>query len=108
VTSGHDSGRAVSIDRELTLGREGADLSVAGTEMSRQHFAVRPLPKGVAVRDLGSTNGTIVDGQRTVQATATVTGGTREFKDASGALSLVAMPETLDHGDFTVDGSIRY
>ncbi len=64
VTSGPAAGETISLDREVIVGREGADLTIADAELSRRHVAIRPSGGGVVVEDLGSTNGTMVDGER--------------------------------------------
>ena len=46
------------------MGRENADVTVSDQEVSRRHLAVRPHEDGVELEDLGSTNGTFVDGAR--------------------------------------------
>jgi suppressor of ftsI len=51
------------ITGEIVIGRE-ADLQVDDPEASRRHAAVRPVADGVEVEDLGSRNGTFVDGER--------------------------------------------
>ena len=60
---GPQPGETTEIDRELILGREG-DIVVDDPEASRRHAAVRPARQGVEVEDLGSRNGTLVDGHR--------------------------------------------
>jgi pSer/pThr/pTyr-binding forkhead associated (FHA) protein len=51
------------VDRELTLGRKApADIVVADTEVSSRHLKIRPDGDRVMVTDVGSTNGTTVDG----------------------------------------------
>ncbi len=47
-----------------TVGREGCDVILPDPDVSRRHAAVRLLDNGVAVEDLGSTNGTFVNGVR--------------------------------------------
>jgi pSer/pThr/pTyr-binding forkhead associated (FHA) protein len=74
VISGPDGGSSVEIERELVIGREGADLTIADPELSRRHALVRPVDGGVVVEDLGSTNGTFVDGERVTIATMTADG----------------------------------
>lgn len=64
VISGPASGQSVDIDRQIVLGREGADLTIDDPEMSRRHAALRPVGHGVEIEDLGSLNGTFVDGRR--------------------------------------------
>jgi hypothetical protein len=67
--------RELAVGEELTIGREGADLTLADDdEVSRDHAALRALPDGgVEVRDLGSRNGTFVDGTR-IEEQATLSG----------------------------------
>src|SRR3990170_734101 len=72
IHSGRDSGTAVEITGErFAVGREeGCELVLADEKASRRHAAFEALPDGrVVVRDLGSTNGTLVDGRRIEQPT---------------------------------------
>ena len=48
----------------MTLGREAADVTIADNEISKRHAVFRPVGEGVQVEDLGSTNGTFVNGER--------------------------------------------
>ena len=84
VISGPEAGRVVVVDGEIVIGREGADLTIPDTELSRRHAVVRPEGQGVIVEDLGSTNGTFVDGRRitaavTLSGTATIRVGRSEI-----------------------------
>src|SRR5271165_2574375 len=77
-------GEIAEIDRELIIGREG-DVTIDDPEVSRRHAAVRPTPQGVELEDLGSSNGTFVDGRRiagrtTLTASATVRVGASELR----------------------------
>jgi ABC transport system ATP-binding/permease protein len=56
-------GRAV-----VVIGRAGADVELDNPAVSRRHAAVEREGKGHVVRDLGSTNGTYVDGRRVSRA----------------------------------------
>ena len=50
---------------QLTIGRSaGNDLILADPEVSRRHIRVVRRADGFAVEDIGSTNGTFVNGQR--------------------------------------------
>jgi quercetin dioxygenase-like cupin family protein len=80
----------VDVDRVIVIGREGADLTIRDTELSRRHAVLRPFDGGVEVEDLGSTNGTYVDGQR-IRGAVRVTGAAR-LRMGSSELDL--QPET--------------
>lgn len=47
-----------------TIGREGSDINIADPEVSRRHATIRSEGGAVAIEDLGSTNGTFVNGER--------------------------------------------
>jgi len=65
IVEGPDSGRQISLDREsIEIGREtesGIEIA-SDTLISRQHARLTPTADGVVVEDLGSRNGTFVDG----------------------------------------------
>src|ERR687892_267511 len=52
------------LGRELTLGREDTDVVLDDPGVSRRHAALRLEGDGVVVEDLGSSNGTFVNGRR--------------------------------------------
>jgi two-component system, NtrC family, response regulator GlrR len=64
VMRGPDKGHEVTLERdEIVIGSaEGADLKLSDPTVSRNHCAIRMTQKGPLVRDLGSTNGTRVEG----------------------------------------------
>jgi hypothetical protein len=76
VRSGPRSGERIELVGELVIGRENADLTVADEEVSRRHLAMRPHEDGVELEDLGSTNGTFVNGAR-LAAVVVVSSGAR-------------------------------
>src|SRR3954454_1010589 len=45
----------------VSLGREGCDVVLHDPEVSRRHAALRESASGLAIEDLGSTNGTFVN-----------------------------------------------
>lgn len=57
-------GQEHSPDVVGTVGREGCDVNIEDTEVSRRHAAIRREGDAVVVEDLGSTNGTFVNGER--------------------------------------------
>ena len=66
--SGPRTGDEMEVDRELVVGREESDLEIEDTTVSRRHAAFRPTDQGVEIEDLGSTNGTFVNGARISEA----------------------------------------
>ena len=85
VMSGPGQGQTIEIDREIVIGREGADLAIADPQISRRHALVRPAGDGVRIEDLGSTNGTLVAGRRidgavTLSASARIRVGESEIE----------------------------
>jgi pSer/pThr/pTyr-binding forkhead associated (FHA) protein len=54
------------IDTErVTIGRQtGCSIVIRDTNVSREHVQLRRRPNGWTVRDLGSTNGTKLNGVR--------------------------------------------
>ena len=70
VRSGDDAGRVVEVpdveDRPFVLGRvQGADYVVRDERASRRHAQLVPLGDGrLHLKDLGSANGTFIEGER--------------------------------------------
>jgi FHA domain len=64
VTSGPARGETRMINEEILIGREASDLTIPDPGLSRRHVLVRPVNEGVVVQDLGSLNGTFVNGER--------------------------------------------
>ena len=78
VVSGPAAGKTVDIEEEVVIGREDADLDIDDDELSRRHAVVRRHANRLQVEDLGSTNGTFVDGNRIAEPT--LLGGGAEIK----------------------------
>ncbi|MBW2273391.1 MAG: FHA domain-containing protein [Deltaproteobacteria bacterium] len=70
VVQGPESGTEHVLDRDqVTLGRgPDADICFDDSAMSKQHAALEITPEGYRVRDMGSTNGTSVNGSQVVAA----------------------------------------
>lgn len=47
-----------------TIGREDCEIVLADPEVSRRHATIRAIDDALAIEDLGSTNGTFVNGER--------------------------------------------
>ena len=62
-TAGPLAGRRVEVTSALVLGRQ-ADLVLEDPQASRRHASVRPAGAALEVEDLGSLNGTWVNGAR--------------------------------------------
>ena len=67
---------------QMTIGRSaGNDLVLADPEVSRRHVRVLRRADGFAVEDIGSTNGTFVNGQRISHLTLLQDGDTIDLGD---------------------------
>ncbi len=73
VVEGPDKDRAVTVDGSqaspVLIGKsESCEMRLSDPEVSRRHAAVEPIRLRLLIRDLGSTNGTTVDGVAIVEA----------------------------------------
>jgi S1-C subfamily serine protease len=71
ILTGDQAGRTIELDgRELTVGRASeTDVTLQDANVSRRHASLRPLGDGTAeLHDLGSANGTFVNGERVERA----------------------------------------
>ena len=65
ILEGPDAGQVFRIDKpRITIGRANADLTINDTEASRQHAAVEIRDTVCTLSDLGSTNGTLMSGEK--------------------------------------------
>ena len=85
ATSGPLAGQRFNVTAPLEAGREAAGIGLGSdSNASRRHAVFSPGPGGVTVQDLGSTNGTFVNGQRVPSALLksgdTVTIGNSTFR----------------------------
>jgi EmrB/QacA subfamily drug resistance transporter len=84
VASGPEPGRMFALGEETVLGRDpAADIVLADPkgELSRRHARVGVTGGVVVVEDLGSTNGTLLNGERIGQARALRNGDRIEIGD---------------------------
>jgi S-DNA-T family DNA segregation ATPase FtsK/SpoIIIE len=65
IVQGEEPGRVIPIEKSrITLGRADCDVSLKDPELSRQHALISIHGMNARLEDLGSTNGTFVDGER--------------------------------------------
>lgn len=108
VTRGVDLGLQKTVDTDvLSIGTAlGNDLVLADPTVSRFHLELRRRGDSVLVRDLGSTNGTIVregvlrEGTVSVSAGSTVTLGQSELRVGDGGVVMVEPPQRADGSSF--------
>jgi pSer/pThr/pTyr-binding forkhead associated (FHA) protein/S1-C subfamily serine protease len=62
VQDGKLAGHRVAVHAELVIGRQDVDLVLDDSHVSRHHAVVRPIDGGLEIEDLGSANGTSVNG----------------------------------------------
>lgn len=67
VVYGQEVGRKFWITKDVTVvGRDksAVDVWIGGSRLSRRHFSILHQPPKYFIRDLGSTNGTVVNGEK--------------------------------------------
>lgn len=81
VRTGPNPGMVFDLTKEVTLlGRDVTnDIVLGDPEVSRQHARLTHTPAGYILEDLGSTNGTFVNGERLVTARALSAGNLLGF-----------------------------
>jgi len=97
VVKGPDHGKSITIGTvEFTLGSgSGCDVPLSDPTISRRHLGVEPGPEGVVARDLGSTNGSFVQGARFNELTL---GFGTEIAIGKTVLKFVPNEEAIDLG----------
>src|SRR5439155_25953241 len=86
--------RAPLPDRLVTIGRAlECDVIVPSPRVSRRHAELAPSPQGLRLRDLGSTNGTTVDGRRVLEQVVVVAGARIAFGGVEARLEATGASE---------------
>lgn len=63
--SGAAFGKTFPVYQQMVIGRQqDCEISIPSEEISRRHASVKPTPDGLLVEDLGSSNGTFINGKR--------------------------------------------
>ena len=69
VLAGTNVGELYNVQGELVIGRgRETDIRIQGDGISRQHAKIRVAADGVHFEDLGSTNGSFVNGEKVLKA----------------------------------------
>lgn len=88
IIDGPGAGSVFRIEKpRVTIGRSGADLNIEDTEASRQHAVVEVRDTSYTVSDLGSKNGTLVEGTKIGGPTELTDKG--EFQIGSSVIMLI-------------------
>ncbi|MEO8033227.1 MAG: FHA domain-containing protein [Acidobacteriota bacterium] len=88
IIDGPDAGSVLRIEKpRVTIGRSGSDLTLNDSETSRQHAAFEVRETIYTVLDLGSTNGTFINGEKIVEPTEITDKG--EFQLGATTLMLI-------------------
>src|SRR5918911_660719 len=76
IIEGPGAGQALDVEGAAVIGRDPASaaLVVEDREVSRRHASLIPEGQSLNVEDLGSTNGTFVNGERLVGSRVLVPG----------------------------------
>ena len=94
-TQGPLTGQRLEPEGELVIGREGASFVIEDSELSRRHAAVRPVEGGIEIEDLGSLNGTFVNGRRITAPTRVTVGDSIKLGQSVLELEAAAAPPTI-------------
>lgn len=71
-----DSGERFPVGKSVTLGREGCEIVLDDDLVSRRHAAIEVTASGLEIADLGSRNGTFINGEPLAAAHALHPGDT--------------------------------
>jgi pSer/pThr/pTyr-binding forkhead associated (FHA) protein len=86
--------RRYVFEQQAVVGRDlDCDIPLASRSVSRRHALVEKTPNGWIVRDLGSANGTSVDGAR-VQEAPLVTGAAVRFGEVDAVFGIESRETT--------------
>ena len=91
VKAGADVGRRIECTSTAVLGRLEGDIIIDDVEVSRRHATIRVVDGALTVEDLGSRNGTKVNGSRIGGPTGISVGDVIEVGDTQLELESVSI-----------------
>src|SRR5262245_33586613 len=94
VVQGKPEGKTIPITgRVFRIGREpGCQLRPNSDEVSRQHAEIEILDAAVTIKDLGSRNGTFLNGSPVTEATKLKSGDLVKVGPLTFAVSIIGAP----------------
>jgi hypothetical protein len=109
-TNGMTLGEWNLVGKTLTFGHgEEVTVQIDDPRMSRQHFRISAQGNAYVLQDLGSTNGTFVNGKQvtevTLKANDSIRAGGSQFYFADGAQTFMRVFKQQDHQAAVADGS---
>jgi hypothetical protein len=96
VQEGSLAGHRLEVAGDVLIGRENATLLLNDPEVSRRHAVIRPRGQALEIEDLGSLNGTWVNGHRVTQPIRLAAGDSVRVGNTTLAVELVAPPVPMD------------
>lgn len=110
VTTGPEAGRSFTIgSAPVSLGRsDDAHILLRGNQVSRRHARIHKDASGVVLEDVGSTNGTYLNGEKVTRPVVLRVGDTIKVGEFELQFGVIGMPEprqgdgpasTFDFGD---------
>jgi class 3 adenylate cyclase len=92
------AGQRVRVETQLVVGRVDADVTIEDPLVSRRHAVIRPAGDALEVEDLGSLNGTWVNGERLEGRRALRDGDLVQVGGAAFAVELEVEPSEPEPG----------
>jgi class 3 adenylate cyclase len=113
ILDGGEGERRIRVPERLTLGRgDDVELRIDDPEISRAHAVLGPTADGLEIQDLGSLNGTWVNGERIISPTLLAPGdavkvGTTRIEVLSAGGRLLASPQRASPTPVEAEDELR-